>query len=223
MSGSLYERVLGARYADLHPRVRDYFAQPAGTSVRFDGVFDVAGCTVPPLRPVFAALAGEEMFFPEYGQGVPFSVVNRSSVDETGAPCLAAERILRFGNRTRRFTDLCRLGADGLLLDLVGRHRVLRTGLRLSVTAAGAMRLASTTAWVGPPDSLAAGGPSSTHAPRAVPGLRVPRVLAAGAYTEQGFDDVTGRFTIQTRVVQPLLGTVFVYAGSFDPEPLPAT
>lgn len=215
MTGSLYERVLGARYAGLHPRVQAYFAQSAGTAVRYDGVFDVAGCTVPALRPVFAALAGEQMFFPEYGEGVPFSIVNRAYRDDDGAPCLAAERILDFGHRTRRFTDLCRLGADGLLLDLVGAHHLLRTGLTLSVTAAGSMRLASTTAWVGPPSPAS----STPPAPRALPGLRVPRVLAAGAYTEQGFDDATGRFTIQTRVVQPMLGTLFVYAGSFDPTP----
>ncbi|MEH0111051.1 DUF4166 domain-containing protein [Tersicoccus sp. MR15.9] len=219
MSGSLYEQVLGDRYADLHPRVREYFAQPAGTSLRYDGRFAVAGCTVPVLRPAFAALAGEQMFFPEYGEDVPFSIVNRSYVDDAGAPCLAAERILDFGHRTRRFTDLCRLGPDGLLLDLVGTHHLLRTGLELSVTGTGAMRLASTAAWAGPPGDSSVAGPGPTRAPRAVPGLRVPRVLAAAAYTEQGFDDATGRFTIQTRVVQPLIGTLFVYAGTFDPEP----
>ncbi|OMH35158.1 DUF4166 domain-containing protein [Tersicoccus sp. Bi-70] len=219
MSGSLYEQVLGERYTDLHPRVREYFAQPAGTAVRHDGVFDVAGCTVPALRPAFAALAGEQMFFPEYGEGVPFSIVNRSYVDEAGAPCLAAERILDFGHRTRRFTDLCRLGVDGVLLDLVGTHHLLRTGLRLSVTDTGAMRLASTAAWVGPPSTGSSTSPTPT--PRGLPGLRMPRVLAAGAYTEQGFDDASGRFTIQTRVIQPLLGTLFVYAGTFDATPHP--
>jgi hypothetical protein len=75
----------------------------------------------------------------------------------------------------------------------------MATALTCSVTAEGRMRMVS----------------SQT---RIFAGLRValPDAVGAQAYMEQAWDEQAQKFRIQTRVVHRQLGTLLVYAGSFD-------
>ena len=74
---SVYQQVLGARFAELSPELRAYFARPPEGAVgRGTGVFEVAGSPRRWLRPVFAVLAWRRVLFPEYARDVPFTVTN---------------------------------------------------------------------------------------------------------------------------------------------------
>lgn len=201
---SVYQSVLGSRYSKLQPQLQEYFSLAAGSGTYGvgTGVFDVVGCPLPWLRPALAPAAAENTFFPEFGRGIPFRIENRAHLDPLGRPALTAVRQIEFPGRTRLFQDSTVLDPAHGLLDHVGKHRRLMTSLRLEITPAGHLRIAS----------------YRTHVPAGPVRFTVPGLIDAKAFTEQWWDAGAGRFRIQTKVIQPQLGAVFVYAGSFEYE-----
>ena len=197
---SIYQQAMGSGFGRLQPELREYFGLHAesGLSGRGRGVFDVAGCPAWFARPSFRLTTLENAFFPEYGTDVPFTIRNYPHTDPFGRPALTARRELDFGTAVRVFEDTTSL-QDGVLTDYVGRHRRMATLLACSATDDGHIRMVS----------------SRT---RVFAGLRLPLpdALGALAYVEQWWDDAAGAFRIKTRVVHRQLGTLLVYAGSFD-------
>lgn len=197
---SIYQEVLGADFARLQPELQEYFGLHAGSGHAGvgTGVFDVAGTPAWFARPAFRLTALDNAFFPEYGTGVPFTIANYPHADPYGRPSLTARRVLRFPTAERVFEDTTSL-ADGQLTDYVGSRRRMATALACSVTPEGRMRMVS----------------SRT---RIFAGIRaaLPDAVGARAYMEQEWDGKAQRFRIQTRVVHRQLGTLLVYAGSFD-------
>ncbi|TYC97464.1 DUF4166 domain-containing protein [Arthrobacter echini] len=197
---SIYQEAMGRGFGRLQPELREYFGLHAesGLAGFGRGVFDVAGCTAWFARPAFRLTALENAFFPEYNSDVPFTIRNYPHLDPFGRPSLTARRELDFGTALRIFEDTTSL-QDGVLTDYVGRHRRMATLLTCTATREGRIRMVS----------------SQT---RIFAGLRLPLpdVVGALAYVEQWWDDATGLFRITTRVVHRQLGTLLVYAGSFD-------
>lgn len=208
MSTPIYERALGSDFARLQPELQEYFSLAPGSG-RYgvgEGVFDVVGCRQQWLRPLLRLTGREEAFFPEYGVRIPFRIENHAHLDPFGRSSLTARREIHFPGRTRLFHDTTSLDESGNkpgLVDYVGRYRRLATDLNLSVTADGRLRGVSEASrlFLGP--------------------LRVPLppALDAKAYAEQWWDPSGGghgKHRIQVKVIQPQLGLVLVYAGSFD-------
>ncbi|HEY8295605.1 MAG TPA: DUF4166 domain-containing protein [Micrococcaceae bacterium] len=204
MSG-IYEQVLGQDFQRLQPEVQDYFSLEPGSG-RYGvgtGVFEVAGCPQPWLRPLLKLGTGEEAFFPEYGAGIPFRIENHAHLDPFGRSSLTARREILFPRVTRLFQDTTSLQtADGrsTLVDYVGKYRRLITDLAVSVTPDGMLRGVSR-------DSRLLAGKFR---------LPLPSPLDARAYAQQWWDGDSGMHRIQVKVIQPQLGVVLVYAGSFD-------
>lgn len=202
--GSLYQRVLGADFARLQPELQEYFALAPGQG-RYGlgtGVFDVAGCPRPALRPLLALLPVRNAFFPDFGRGVPFTIRNYPHLDPFGRSSLTAVRAFGFDRGERIFEDTTSLTSPGGLTDYLGRQRNLATDLELSVSPNGRLNL------------------RSPHTRVFLGRLRLPVPAWAGAeaHTEQWWDDDAGSFRIRTLVRQHQLGTVFIYDGSFRYE-----
>ena len=204
----IYERALGSDFARLQPELQEYFSLAPGSG-RYgvgEGVFDVVGCRQPWLRPLLRLTTGEEAFFPEYGEGIPFRIENHAHLDPFGRSSLTARREIHFPGRTRLFHDTTSFDesrSNPGLVDYVGRYRRVVTDLNLSVTAEGRLRGVSEASrlFLGP--------------------LRIPlpAALDAKAYAEQWWEPSgagEGKHRIQVKVIQPQLGLVLVYAGSFD-------
>ena len=206
MATPIYELALGSDFSRLQPELQEYFSLVPGSGSYGvgEGVFDVVGCRQRWLRPLLGLATGEEAFFPEYGEGVPFRIENHAHLDPFGRSSLTARREIFFPARTRLFHDTTSVrDPDGgaALVDYVGRYRRLVTDLNLSVTPAGHLRGISEASriFLGP--------------------LRIPLPadLDAKAYAEQWWDpaDRGGKFRIQVKVIQPQVGLILVYAGSF--------
>ncbi|MBT2549852.1 DUF4166 domain-containing protein [Arthrobacter sp. ISL-65] len=210
MNAPIYRQALGAAFFRLQPELQEYFslAPGSGSFGVGEGVFDVVGCRQQWLRPMLRLTAGEQAFFPEYGEGVPFRIENHAHLDPFGRSSLTARREIFFPGRTRIFQDTtsAKVGGAGdqaCLVDYVGRYRRLVTDLNLGVTAEGRLRGVSefSRLFLGPLR------------------LPLPAALDAKAYAEQWWDPAageTGRHRIQVKVIQPQLGLVLVYAGHFD-------
>ncbi|MHA7192055.1 DUF4166 domain-containing protein [Arthrobacter sp. MDT2-16] len=197
---SIYQQAMGSDFGRLQPELREYFGLHAGSGLAGHGrgVFDVAGCPAWFARPAFRLTALENAFFPEYRDDVPFTISNYPHMDPFGRPALTARRELDFGSALRVFEDTTSL-QDGVLTDYVGRHRRMATLLTCTPTDDGHLRMVS----------------SRT---RVFAGLRLPLpdVVGALAYVEQWWDDDAGAFRISTNVIHRQLGTLLVYAGTFD-------
>ncbi|MGO4855764.1 DUF4166 domain-containing protein [Arthrobacter sp. 2MCAF14] len=216
MSTPIYQLALGSKFRQLQPELQDYFslAPGSGSYGIGEGVFDVVGCRQKWLRPLLATVAGEEAFFPEYGERIPFRIENHAHLDPFGRSSLTARREIFFPGHTRLFHDttVAETANDGgtRLVDYVGRYRRLATALDLDVTAEGRLRGVSGASrlFLGPLR------------------LSLPASLDAKAYAEQWWDPAEGKHRIQVKVLQPDVGLVLVYAGSFDyrlAPSLPAT
>ncbi len=210
---AIYPSALGAEFFRLQPEVQEYFSLAPGQGHYGvgTGTFDVVGCRQAWLRPLLSLTGGEEALFPEYGENIPFRIENHAHLDPFGRSSLTARREIRFPQRTRLFQDTTSLlrentvGPAGRpsLVDYLGRNRRLVTDLTLGVSAEGRLRGVSSASrlFLGP--------------------LRIPlpAALDAKAYAEQWWDPElgpSGRHRIQVKVIQPQVGLVLVYAGSFD-------
>lgn len=208
MNSPIYQQALGAEFGRLQPELQEYFSLVPGSGHYGigEGVFDVVGCRQRWLRPLLKLASGEQAFFPEYGERIPFRIENHAHDDPFGRSSLTARREIRFPDRTRIFQDTTSVAAaEGAprLVDYVGRYRRLVTDLNLSVTPEGRLRGVSEAArlFLGPVR------------------LPLPRALDAKAYAEQWWDPAIGehgKHRIQVKVIQPQVGLVLVYAGSFD-------
>lgn len=220
MNAPIYQQALGADFSRLQPELQEYFSLVPGSG-RYgvgEGTFDVVGCRQSWLRPLMRLTSSEEAFFPEYGENVPFRIENHAHLDPFGRSSLTARREIRFPGRTRMFQDTTSVNqwseeqeqgkgkgprGGSHLVDYVGRYRRMVTDLNLSVTPEGRLRGVSEASrlFLGP--------------------LRIPlpSALDAKAYAEQWWDPAVGpagRHRIQVKVIQPQIGLVLVYAGSFD-------
>lgn len=189
---SVYQQVLGERFAQLDPGLRAYFGElPPGTVGHGVGVYDVAGSRHRWLAPVLAWLAWRRVLFPEYGRDVPFEVVNVP--DASG---LRARRTFTFPHRTRVMVDAMRV-VDGGLRDRLGRRGGLEVELLLEVVDGG-LEMRSGRQWL----HL---GPARLRMPGVVRVTLSERVDAAGQ-------------RVDVRMTAPVLGEVFRYAGAFRYE-----
>jgi hypothetical protein len=204
----IYERALGSDFARLQPELQEYFSLAPGSG-RYgvgEGVFDVVGCRQQWLRPLLRLTAGEEAFFPEYGERIPYRIENHAHLDPFGRSSLTARREIQFPGRTRLFHDTTSFDDSRSkpgLVDYVGRYRRLVTDLNLSVTAEGRLR----------------GVSESSRLFLGALRIPLPAALDAKAYAEQWWEPAegeNGKHRIQVKVIQPQLGLVLVYAGSFD-------
>jgi hypothetical protein len=189
---SVYQRVLGADYAALDPRLQRYFGPiPAEQVGSGSGVYSVAGSRHRFLRPVLAVMAWRHVLFPEFGHDVPFAVINTPSVDGG----LTAVRTFEFPGRIRIMQDAMTV-RRGLLYDRLGRRGGLGVTIRLSVVS-GALHMRST--------ALA------LHIGRA----RIPLPPFATMRLQERSDDGAGQH-VDVRIDVPVLGEVFRYTGAFS-------
>ncbi|WBU37750.1 DUF4166 domain-containing protein [Homoserinibacter sp. YIM 151385] len=191
MAESVTQRVLGARFAQLDPRLLAYFsAPPEGCVGHGTGVYEEAGSRVRWLRPLWSWLAWRGVLFPELGRDIPFTTTNTPDGDG-----LRARRTFEFPGRSRVMLDRMSV-VDGELHDRLGRRGGLEVRLALHVVDGG-MRMRSERLWLrlGP--------------------LRLPLPPLAVVELDERIGPA-GRQRVDLRMRAPLLGEVFRYTGSFD-------
>ncbi|GAA2833865.1 uncharacterized protein DUF4166 [Leucobacter komagatae] len=229
--GSVFLRALGDEAANLHPAVLRYVSGSGviGEAVSLDGVFEVAGSRLSLLNWLARPVVGPGLLVTAFERGVAFRVENRpgweprsagrGAVEEagsvgpareevkgratragTGELGLHAERVFKFRRGEQRFVDVLLAGdAPGTLRNLLGERRRVELELHCSATDSGRLRLESGRAW------LRFGRLR----------LRLPHLFSVHAVVEDGYEETTGRNTVDARVRSPLLGTILEYRGSF--------
>ncbi|GAA4155066.1 DUF4166 domain-containing protein [Gryllotalpicola daejeonensis] len=206
--GGVYRSVLGASFAELHPRLRTYFSPiPAGSVGRGAGVFERVGTRPAWLRPLVRLLFDRShVLTARWGERVPFTVVNRPASTDAGAAAVAAERRIAFPSGEWTMVDEIsaagphpRVGDGAGIRDLIGSPPRLDVLLDAQVQG-GALEMRSRAA------TLILGRVR----------MPVPRPLAPTVTLTEQWDDSAAKQRVSVTVRAPLFGTIYEYAGTFS-------
>ncbi|MEV6826142.1 DUF4166 domain-containing protein [Amycolatopsis sp. NPDC051102] len=195
----VFERALGADFANLHPKVRERLALSGGRGMIGHGVMDRIWRGRHFTLPFLWLGSARHILFPDCGRNVPFTIENYPYVDGHGRETLSFVRTFEFPRRRRRFDAQMVYSPGRGLVDYLGTHQHLAVDLAVTARPDGGFRIRSG-------EFRLQEGPLRT---------RLPRVLTGTATVDEWFDPVAGLFRIEVAVVNPRFGPVFGYEGSF--------
>ncbi|KJQ54451.1 DUF4166 domain-containing protein [Microbacterium sp. SA39] len=191
---SPYERALGERLLDLHPRLQNYFrAIPDGSVGVGDGVFDRVGTPRRWLWPILRVLERRGVVPACWEHGVPFRVENR-----TIASRAIGERTFQLRRGPWIMRDAVALTRHGRVVDELGEPGLVAACFDVE-TRDGALELTSRSV------GLRLGRLR----------LRMPRALSPVVRLIERFDDAVGRQIVDLTIDAPLVGRVYEYRGHF--------
>ncbi len=201
---SIYQRVLGAEFDRLHPRIQERFAltSTCGRAAIGRGVMDEVWRGRFYTLPFLFVGTWRNIMFPERGHDVPFELENWAYRDSFGRETVTWLRTFHT-HRNRRFDAyMIYSEARGRIVDYLGTHQHLAVDLDLSVDGRGGLRIRS--------------GEQRFYEGRLA--FRFPLIFSGVADVCEWFDDSTGRYKIEVAVTNRTWGPLFGYRGSFDVE-----
>ena len=194
-STSPYERALGARISELHPKTAWYFRTiPPGHVGIGTGVFTTAGSRFRWLRPMFRIAEALGVAFAGWERDVPFRIENRT-VDGRAL----AIRWFELPGRTWVMPDAVELTAGGVLRNEIGPHRTVVTTFDIDVRdEAVVLTIRRVGLRLGPLRF-------------SVPGFLSPRIGLV-----ERWDEGRERHHVSMTIDAPVLGRVYEYIGFFE-------
>lgn len=192
---SPYQRALGDRLSELHPKTAWYFRTiPEGHVGVGRGVFTSAGSRHRWLRPAFRIAEALGVAFAGWERDVPFRIENR-----TIGGAAVAVRYFELPGRTWTMPDIVALGPNGVLRNAIGPHRTVVCTFDIDVRD-GAVVL--TVRRVGMRFGRLR--------------LTAPRFLRPRIGLVERWDDEQQRHHVNMTIDAPLLGRVYEYTGFFE-------
>ncbi|MFB4353630.1 DUF4166 domain-containing protein [Microbacterium sp. LS_15] len=194
-STSPYERALGARISELHPKTAWYFRTiPPGHVGVGTGVFTTAGSRYRWLRPMFRIAEALGVAFAGWERDVPFRIENRT-VDGRAL----AIRWFELPGRAWVMPDAVELTAGGVLRNEIGPHRTVVTTFDIDVRdEAVVLTIRRVGLRLGPLRF-------------SVPGFLSPRIGLV-----ERWDEERERHHVSMTIDAPVLGRVYEYIGFFE-------
>lgn len=197
---SIYEKLLGESYDQLHPKLQKRYAITEEHSFTGEGKMDEIAEGSKFVKVLLKIAAKFRMFFSERGEEVPFTIHNTVEKNEKGEEFVRWNRMFLFGEKKRYFHAVMYLDEEkDEIIDYFGEPHILISTLTFSVDNQGAMRISSKKQW------LNAFGMK----------IPLPKLLHGEVKIVESFDDARDCFCIQVNVRNPLFGPLFSYKGTF--------
>jgi hypothetical protein len=206
---SIYQDVLGAEFANLHPRIQERFSltSDGGRAAIGRGVMSKLWRGKAFTLPFLYLGAWRNIMFPENGVDVPFTIENWACRDSFGRETVTWVRTFRT-QRVRRFDAyMVYSDARNCIVDYLGTHQHLAVDIDMSVDERGGLRLRS----------------GEQRFFEGMIGFRFPMFFSGIAEVCEWFDDATKRYQIEVSVSNRFWGPLFGYRGSFEVEWLDAS
>jgi len=201
---SIYERALGEKLKQLHPRIQERFGFSSRDSIASIGKGVMEEIWRGPFftLPFLYVGTWRRIMFPERAKSVPFAINTYAYIDEYGRETVTWIR--EFATSTpRRFDAYMIFSAQrGKIVDVLGTHQHLAVDIDLDVDERGGLKLRS-----GPQRFYE--GPIAFNFPMSFSGI---------ANVCEWFEESDGRFHIEVDVRNPIWGPLFGYRGSFHTE-----
>ena len=143
---SIYQRVLGADFDRLHPRIRERFAltSASGRAAIGHGTMERVWHGRFYTLPFLYVGTWRHILFPERGTEVPFEIENWAYRDTLGRETVTWLRTFHT-DRSRRFDAyMVYSDARGRIVDYLGTHQHLAVDLALSVDERGGLPVSAT-------------------------------------------------------------------------------
>jgi hypothetical protein len=194
---SIYQRILGEKFDKLHPMLQERYNLTKDKGFIGKGVMEEISGGNSLTRKIFYLGVPYRVFFPERGKNIPFMIENK--VREGGI--VDWNRTFSFTKQPRHFDAIMFLDEkETTIIDLFGKPAILGSTLAFDVDeTTGAMEIRSLKQW------LILKGKR----------LPLPRFLHGEARIIESFDEASQLFKVQVEVKNALLGTLFLYRGSF--------
>ncbi|MGW7423445.1 DUF4166 domain-containing protein [Streptomyces sp. NPDC054813] len=200
---SMFRTVLGDGFDRLHPQLRRRFSVglASGEACTGRGVMERIWHGPAFVKPFLALGTTRNILVPKAGRNIPFVIENVPYVDTYGRETVTFVRTFDLAGRPRRFDAQMVLSPKGdRILDYLGTHQHLASELHFHAEPDGSLLIRS-----------------GEHRFREGPvDVRVPELAGGTAEVRESYDDRTGRFRIQVRVVNRYFGPLFGYQGSFE-------
>lgn len=194
-STSPYERALGERITELHPKTAWYFRTiPPGRVGVGRGTFTTAGSRHRWLWPLFRIAEALGVAFAGWERDVPFRIENRT-VDGRAL----AVRHFELPGRTWVMPDVVTLGRNGVLRNEIGPRRTVVTTFDIDVRD-GAVVL-----------TIRRVGLRLGRLRLSAPGFLRPRIGLV-----ERWDEDRERHHVAMTIDAPVIGRVYEYTGFFD-------
>ncbi|MGX1133233.1 hypothetical protein RKD49_005423 [Streptomyces glaucescens] len=200
---SIFRTVMGPDFDRLHPQLRRRFSVglASGEACTGRGVMTRIWHGGAFVKPFLALGTTRNILVPRTGRNVPFTIENVPYTDTFGRETVSFVRTFRLPGRPRRFDAQMVLSPKrDRVLDYLGTHQHLASELHFAAEPDGSLLIRS-----------------GEHRFReGVVDVRVPELVGATAEVRESYDDDTGRFRIQVRVVNRYFGPLFGYEGTFQ-------
>jgi hypothetical protein len=201
---SIYQDILGADFARLHPRIQERFGFSSADSKAAigRGVMAELWHGRPYTLPFLYVGTWRRIMFPERGRNVPFTIENYAYRDRFGRETVTWLRTFQT-RRTRRF-DAYMIASErrGCIVDYLGSHQHLAVDINLAVDERGGLRLTS--------------GAQRFYEGRIA--FVFPMLFSGIAEVCEWYDEELQKYRIEVAVRNRTWGPLFGYRGAFDVE-----
>ncbi|WP_341277754.1 DUF4166 domain-containing protein [Paenibacillus sp. FSL H8-0537] len=199
---SIYEKVLGADFARLHPRIQERFgfSSTDGMASIGEGVMEEIWYSKRVAIPLYIG-SSRHIMFPQGGSQIPFTIGNYAYADQFGRETVTWIRTFKFPQKIRRFdATMIYSRKHEKIVDYLGTKQHLAVDLDISAVPGGGIRIRS--------------GQQRFY--ERFLQFRFPRMLTGEADVTEWYDEALDKYRISVQVNNPLLGTIFRYSGSFQ-------
>jgi len=201
---SIYQEVLGADFARLHPQIQRRFGLGSadGLAAVGSGIMDEIWHGAAYTLPFLYLGSWRRIMFPERGRQVPFTIENYAFLDPYGRETVTWIRTFAIRRRRRFDAFMIHSRERRRIVDYLGTHQHLAVDLELAVDERGGLRLRS--------------GEQRFYEGRVA--FPFPLALSGVAEVCEWYDDARDCFRIEVAVRNRRWGPLFGYRGSFHVE-----
>lgn len=197
---TIYSTLLGEQFQQLHPKLQHRYALPLDKAFYAQGTMHQIQTGSKWLTPFYQFASKLNFLFPESGENIPFTIANRSVINQNNEAEVSWERTFFFPEATRKFNAKMTIDLDKQLVkDYLGDVPLFYSDLLFDVTQEGFLVITSGT------QKVVVGGKE----------VLLPNLLKGRVTVLEGYDDVKGVYTIHVSIYNSLIGRIMMYAGEF--------
>ena len=197
---TIYSTLLGEKFQELHPKLQHRYALPLDRAFYAKGVMNEIQNGSMLLSPFYWFASKLNFLFPESGENIPFTIVNRCRINQDNEAEVSWERTFFFPKAVRKFNAKMTIDREKhLVKDYLGDAALFYSDLLFNVTQEGFLIITSGTQKV-------------VVGKKEIP---VPNLFRGRVTVLEGYDEVKGVYTIHVSIYNSLIGRIMMYAGEF--------
>lgn len=197
---TIYSTLLGKTFHKLHPKLQHRYALPLDRAFYAEGMMSEIQNGSKLLAPFYRLASKLNFLFPESGDNIPFTIVNRCLINEDGEAEVTWERTFFFPMAVRRFNAKMTVDLEKQLVkDYLGDVPLFYSDLLFDVTKDGFLMITSGM------QKVVLGKKE----------ISIPNLLQGRVNVLEGYDELKEVYTIHVSIYNSLIGRIMMYAGEF--------